>query len=186
MTRWKANVLYGFAIFAIIVLFAVFVVSLMTLHFTLWDRGGSALKSGNGALALKYLKPLAWLGDERAQQVIGDIYAYGSEGIRQNDDEAMYWFHRIGFFGGSCPVSEEGADRAAAYELAVASTYACGRDPRVEVADPVESLKWLKRAELDGSKKAASILGKIERSGLQQTNLCLHLLSETGSMGPAH
>jgi TPR repeat protein len=183
MNRWIVHCLRTLVI---IVLVGVMWAGLIVLHFTLWNRGGIAVKTGNGALALKYLKPLAWLGDEHAQYVIGEFYAYGIEGIQKNDEEAIYWFHRIGFFGGSSLVVEQGVDRAAAYELLVASTYACGGDSMVKVADPVESLKWLKRAATDGSKKAATILGEIERSGLQRIDLCPRLLSETGSMGPVH
>ena len=153
MTHWMVHALRGLAI---IVLLAVFGASLQILHFTLWNRGGIAVKTGHGALALEYLKPLAWLGDEDAQQVIGEFYAYGSEGIQKNDGEAIYWFHRMGFFNDTDTHFEHGVDRAAAYELQVARAYACG-DIGVGV-DPAESLKWLKHAAGDGLEEAAILL----------------------------
>ena len=165
MPRWIVHCLRALLI---IVLVAVILAGLIMIHFTLWNRGGIALKTGHGALALKYLKPLAWLGDEQAQQIVGDMYAYGSEGTQKNDGKALHWFHRMGFFNDT--LFERGVDRAAAYELQVARTYACG-DMGVGV-DPAESFKWLKRAAQDGLEEAATLFGKIQQSASQSTVLC--------------
>jgi TPR repeat protein len=139
----------------------VVVVALMTIGVGLFilrndqmDRGVHALKKENGVAALARLKPLAQLGDKTAQFLVGSIYAYGSGGIPKSDEDAIYWFRRLGSFGPV--VVEKGVDPAAPYALTVAKAYARGTGG-VE-ADPAESLKWLKLAAEGGSKEAVDML----------------------------
>ena len=133
-------------------------VGLRILWFHQNDKGILALKEEKGAEALERLKPLAYLGDKTDQLVVGLIYAYGLGGVPKNDDEAIYWFRRRGFWGPNVVV-EEGVDPAAPHALQVAKAYANGSDG-AEV-DPAESLKWLKFAAKGGSKEAAAMLAQL-------------------------
>jgi len=133
-------------------------VGLRILWFHQNDKGILAWKMGKGVEALERLKPIAYLGGKIEQEVVGLIYAYGEGGVPKNDEEAIYWFRRCGFWGPKV-VAEEGVDPAASHALRVAKAYANGSDG-VE-ADPAESLKWLKFAAKGGSKEAADMLAQL-------------------------
>lgn len=116
----------------------------------------SELKVENNAIALDKLKPLAWLGDKTAQELVGYLYASGMAGVTKNDTEAIYWFRRCASF--SLLSVPKDVDPAAQYELNVAKFYASGKEGFK--VDPVESAKWLKLAAEGGSKEAAEMLAK--------------------------
>jgi uncharacterized protein len=63
------------------------------------DSAAAAIKTGNGAVAVSKLKPLAVLGDRSAQTLLGYLYAYGWGGIARNEGEAMSWFSRPAVIG---------------------------------------------------------------------------------------
>ncbi len=118
------------------------------------DSGAAALKVGNGSAAIRRLNPLANLGDNTAQTLLGYAYAYGWAGIAKNDDEAMYWFSRKGVFGSRGP--QDGSGSGALEALNVANAYATGSEG-VQV-DLTESQKWLRLAARAGSKEAITAL----------------------------
>lgn len=142
-----------FRFLLIIVVLAVAGVSLILFRNFQMDNGVRALKEGNGAIALGKLKPLAQLGDQDAQFLVGSIYAYGWGGISKNDDQAIYWFQRCGRTNTSV---DDDVAPLAQHELNIAKTYANG-DQGVK-ADSAESIKWLQRAARDGSKEAVLML----------------------------
>lgn len=138
---------------SVIVLSAV-IVGLLLLRNHQMEAGVYALKTNNGAIALEKLKPLAQLGDKKAQMLVGYIFAYGWGGVTKNDMDAISWFRRCRSVLGH--VAEDGIDPAATFELSVAKAYAEGKEG-VEV-DPVESEKWLELAAKGGNREAAEIL----------------------------
>jgi TPR repeat protein len=115
-----------------------------------FEAGSHALKVEDYSTALRRLKPLASVGDSRAQYVLGEMYALGL-GVPEDDSKAIYWFRRAAIG------SNGEADPAAAAELAVAKNYAQGIGVRV---DADQSLKWFHRAADGGSKEAAAELDK--------------------------
>jgi len=119
------------------------------------DSGLSALKADKGGIAINKLRPLASLGDSKAQYWLGSIYAFGWGGVKKSDEEAVYWFRRAAMF-----VTDE-SDPAAPAELEVGKTYA-GIYEGAKI-DKVESIKWLQLATAGGSKEAATLLAKTEQ-----------------------
>lgn len=142
-------------VIVIIVIFIIMGVGLLLLRNYQMEAGVRAYKEENGALALKKLKPLASLGDKSAQMILGYLFAYGLNGVPQNDDNAIYWFSRCGSVGSA---SDDGQAPAAQHELAVAKAYMNGSEG-VKV-DLVKSEKWLQLAAKGGSKEAAAMLAK--------------------------
>ena len=130
---------------ALIVLLAV---ALIFIWNGLLDAGARAFKDGDDTRALHELRPLAMLGDTRAQVIVADMYAFGL-GVAKNDSEAVYWLRR------AAVAAQPGEDPAAASECAIGDSYAKGYDVPV---DTNESVKWLRLAARGGSKKAASML----------------------------
>ena len=104
------------------------------------DAGTGALKSGAYAVAYQKLKPLAELGDSKAQYLLGQMYAFGW-GVQKSDVEAIRWFRKAAMW------SEGTTDPAAAAEYYVGRSYAEGIGvPK----DEVESSKWFGRAAAAG------------------------------------
>jgi uncharacterized protein len=104
------------------------------------DSGTGALKSGSYAVAYQKLKPLAQLGDSKAQYLLGQMYAFGW-GVPKSDEDAIRWFRKAAMW------SEGTTDPAAAAEYYVGRSYAEGQGvPK----DEVESAKWFRRAAAGG------------------------------------
>jgi len=116
------------------------------------ELGARALSAEHGNDAIHYLKPLAELGDSKAQFIMGNIYAYGWGGVKKVDDEAVYWFRRA-----AVDLKDE-SDPAAPAELAVAKSYAGGTGG--VKADKAASIKWLRLSAAGGNKEAAALLAK--------------------------
>ena len=112
------------------------------------------MKFERGSEALKWLTPLANLGDRSAQVMVGYIHAFGTGGVPTSDTDAIYWFRRTGFLNAVVP--SDGLDPAAPHELAVAKAFANG-DQGVK-KDLQQSRKWLKLAAEGGNKEAATLL----------------------------
>lgn len=120
------------------------------------DSAAASIKAGDGAGAVRKLKPLAALGDRNAQMLLGYGHAYGWPGFIRNDDDAMHWFSRKGLFGTRQPGSS--GNQGAAEALSVAKAYATGAEG--VGLDPQESKKWLQLAARAGSEEAAATLAK--------------------------
>ena len=142
------------------VVLPVMVAGLVLLRNDQLDRAERALKVGDGPAALVRLKPLARLGDQAAQMLLGSIYSHGWGGVPIDDSEAVYWFRRCGPVGNL--TLEEGVDPAAPLEFSVAKRYAQGGDG--VKADPEASIKWLRLAAKGGSKKASEMLAQPARA----------------------
>lgn len=145
-----------FPIVALVAGMAVFVMAFIFVEQRELDTAAVALQNDNGTVALKRLKPLAYLGNKSAQCILGSLYAFGDAGVSKNDIQAIYWFRRCGSMG--LPV-ERTSDPAATSELVVAKDYLYG-EAGVHV-DRTEGIKWLKRAVAGGSKEAAVLLNKV-------------------------
>lgn len=100
------------------------------------DGAAAALKTSDYETALKKLQPLAQLGDNHAQYLLGQMYAFGW-GVPRNDDAAIAWFRRAAMW------SEGLVDPAAAAEYYVAQNYLEGRGVQ---KDEAEANKWFRRA----------------------------------------
>src|SRR5882724_6846602 len=108
------------------------------------DDGIRALKVEDYDTAMRKLRPLATLGDNTAQDLLGKMYAHGW-GVKEDDDEALRWFGRIGCCSGAH------ANKVAIAALYVAKDYAEGVGvERNEAA----AVRWLKIAAEKGSKDA--------------------------------
>lgn len=86
----------GYAIMVILLAGAIVVLVIVYRDIQL-DRGTSALKSQNYDKAMKTLKPLAELGDSTPQYILGQMFAFGW-GVKQDNEQAMYWFRRAGMW----------------------------------------------------------------------------------------
>ena len=58
-----------------------------------FDKGLAAAKRGDYATALRERKPLAKLGDTRAQHNLGLMYRKG-DGVPKDDAQAMKWYRK--------------------------------------------------------------------------------------------
>jgi len=92
--------LRGFIILAVIIVF----LTLSALAFVVFrnmslDTANSALKSADYQTAYEELKPLLWFGDNKAESIVGYMYAYGW-GVERNFNSAKYWFRRSTKLGG--------------------------------------------------------------------------------------
>ncbi len=131
--------------------FVIVAITIIVIRNYQMDSGVRALKEGNDIAAMKTFKLLAEFGDQKAQYLLGSMYAYGW-GAPKSDSDAIYWFARSAMW------AEDGVDPAAPAELGVAKSYAEGTNG-VKV-DSAESLKWLRFAAAGGSKDAAAMLAK--------------------------
>jgi TPR repeat protein len=120
------------------------------------DSAAAAFKVGKGSTAIGKLKPLAALGDRKAQVLLGYAYAYGWAGVPQNDEQAMGWFSHSAVFGSGGPTTQ--GNPGAAEALSVAEAYATGSEG--VPPDGQKSKKWMQLAARAGSKEAASELSK--------------------------
>jgi TPR repeat protein len=113
------------------------------------SRGDSALGRGEYIEAVKWYSLAADQGDDRAQLMLGFIYANGW-GIPENDAEAVRWFRLAG----------EQGDVEAQYQLGVC--YASGIGvPK----DETEARKWYSLAAWQGDRQAQLDLAVMFDSG---------------------
>src|SRR5258705_8498369 len=121
------------------------------------DSAAAAFKVGNGSTAVAKLKPLAVLGDRKAQVLLGYAYAYGWAGVPQNDEEAMDWFSHSAVFASEGTAQD---NHGALEALSVGRAYATGSEG--VGANPEKSKKWMRLAARAGNVEAASELSKGE------------------------
>jgi len=117
----------------------------------LLNRAGAALKEENYPVALERLKPLAMLGDGTAQELLGNMYAFGN-GTPANPDEALKWFRRSsGWF-------KKDDAKVGAYAYSIARIYA-GKDIGWPAdRSEAQATRWLRIAAEHGSREAAKRL----------------------------
>lgn len=120
-----------------------------------FDKGTSALKAGDYAVAMDRLAPLAKFGDTDAQFWLGQMYAFGL-GISRDEEKALQWFRRAAKWA-----SVE-SDKAAPAAYYVAIEFVEGAAVQ---KDDEQARKWLKIAAEGGSDKAAKQLGQAYAEG---------------------
>jgi len=114
-----------------------------------FDKGLLALKEEKYELAIKYLKPIAELGDRNAQSLIGECYAFGF-GVPKNVEKALYWFRR------SANKSNCSGDECIAEELYfVGEKYLSGLRGKIEKN---EAMYWIQRSAENGYPKAIDFM----------------------------
>lgn len=149
------------------------------------DEGLAAYNRGDHATAYRLFRPIAELGNARAQNNLGALYDQG-HGVAQNDAEAVLWFrrsaeqgHRLGQYnlarhlldGRGVEVDIEEAARL--FRLSAEQGHApaaneLGRlhyDGRIAGADDGEAVKWFRRAALAGDPWAQFNLGLAYENG---------------------
>jgi uncharacterized protein len=131
-----------------LVLIAAIGVSFFWLRSHLFEKAAGALKEGNYAEAVSYLKVVASMGDPKAQALMGDLYALGW-GVQKNDDEAIAWYRRAG------PDGEKVRDRAAPAMYYIGRKYLGGEGV---TRNEAEARKWFQRSAQGGYAKAAEQL----------------------------
>lgn len=110
------------------------------------NTGLAALKAGDNARALTYLRPLAHLSNNTAQYFVGYVLACG-QGVSEDDEQAIRWFQRSG------SKSDPSIRPEAAAEMFVAKRYsegACGTTQERKAL----TAKWLRLAADAGDKEA--------------------------------
>jgi uncharacterized protein len=117
----------------------------------LFDSAALALKDGNYQQAASKLKPLAQLCDSQAQDLLGDLYAFGW-GVPKDDSEAIRWYRRAGT--GAAKLK----DRAAPAMYFVGKRYLEGTGV---ARDEVEARKWFERSAEGGYAEAAQQLAQL-------------------------
>jgi tetratricopeptide (TPR) repeat protein len=149
------------------------------------DEGLAAYNRGDHATAYRLFRPIAELGNARAQNNLGALYDQG-HGVARNDAEAVLWFrrsagqgHRLGqhnlarhlLDGRGVAVDIDEAARL--FRLSAEQGHApaaneLGRlhyDRRIAGADDGEAVKWFRRAALAGDPWAQFNLGLAYENG---------------------
>jgi len=79
---------------------SLFVVALtilgLYLRFWIMNEGSIAYKDDHGSVAINWLLPLAYLGDSRAQWLVGCAFEHQLDPSEENRKNANYWFNRAG------------------------------------------------------------------------------------------
>jgi TPR repeat protein len=124
------------------------------------EAAETAYQKGDYETALRLARPLAEQGDDRAQSVLGRMYARG-RGVPRDDVEAVRWFRSA---------AEQGN---AAAQLNLGNMYADGNGVPQDYA---EAAKWYRRAADRGDPQAQYNLGLAyaKGEGLQQDNVSAH------------
>ena len=118
---------------------ALVVLSLLLIRNWLIEHYVHAWKEGKDTSAVRWIAPLAYLGDPEAQCHLAWAYAIGTVDI-QDDEKAIYWFRRCGPPIGM--TRNEKVDAVALNAVWVAKEYASRHDVNA-------CMRWLKRA-IDG------------------------------------
>lgn len=145
LVRRAAGIVLGLAVLAVGLIFA---------EDRRLEAGAQAYKSEDDARALHILRPLAMVGDPRAQLIIADMYAFGL-GVAKNDSETIYWLRRAAFR------VRQGEDPVASGECAIGESYANGFDAPI---DTNVSVRWLRLAARGGSTRADSLLRAMHKA----------------------
>jgi hypothetical protein len=115
-----------------------------------YEVGLLAFKNHDYAKALTEWRPLADQGNARAQNGLGDLYAFG-KGVTQDYGEAFKWFSRA--------ATQGNADA----QFNLAKLYALGKGvPQ----DYKEALKWFRSSADQGNAHAQSSLGDMYALGI--------------------
>jgi len=116
---------------------------------TTLEAGVIALKAQDYETSWKKLKPLAMVGDDDAQHLIGRMYAYGW-GVEKDRNKALYWLRRAGKW----TTSETDPAAAAAFYIAKEFAEGVGSIHK----NPAEAREWFEIASSGGSQAAAEEL----------------------------
>jgi TPR repeat protein len=148
-------------------------------------RGISAHKTGNYARALELLVPLAEAGDDKAQGLVGSIYAEG-QGVARDYSQAMEWFLKSAARGNTAAqvglgvMYERGQGVPQDFNKAIEwyRTAADRGDPTAEAdvgimyakgrgvaQDDEQAVQWFQRAAAQGLPRAYSLLGDMYSNG---------------------
>jgi len=141
----------GYVVVVILLVGAIIVLAIVYRNIQL-DQGTSALKSQNYGEAMKTLKPLAELGDSTSQYLLGEMFAFGY-GVKQDDEQAMYWFRRAGRMWG---IGHGYTAAGAAYYVG---------EKNVARRNYIEAVKWYRVAAEGGYRQAATTLSKAYDEG---------------------
>ncbi len=121
----------------------------------LFDKAAASIKVGEFGDAVGRLKVVAYMGDPKAQRLLGDLYALGW-GAPKNDGEAIKWYRRAG------PDSESARDPGASAMYYIGRKYLGGEGiPQNES----EARKWLERSAQGGYAKASEQLASMSVAG---------------------
>ncbi|MBU0910517.1 MAG: sel1 repeat family protein [Proteobacteria bacterium] len=126
------------------------IIFLITKNYCL-DKGILALKEEKYGSAIKYLKPMAILGEEDAQNLIGECYALGF-GVPKDVEKAIYWFRR-----GTKKSNCSGDECIAADLYFVGEKYLNGVGVK---KDRKEAIFWIKKAAENRYPKAIDFLAE--------------------------
>lgn len=141
MKLWKILIVV-FIIAALVILFVV-------LKNYCLDKGVLALKENKFDNAIKYLKPIAIIGDSNAQRFVAECYAFGWS-VQKSNEKAIYWFRR------ATKKTNCINDECIAADLYfVGEKYLNGQG--VE-PDKKEALYWIKKSAENGYPKAMKLL----------------------------
>jgi TPR repeat protein len=132
-----------------VVSLGVFVVSFMVIKNYCLDKGLLALKEEQYDIAVKYLKPIAILGDSDAQGLIAECYVFGFA-VPQDNEKAIYWFKRATKKDGC-----NGEECIAANLYYVGEKYLNGVGVKT---DNNAAIYWIKKAAENGYPKAMNYL----------------------------
>lgn len=177
-----------------------------------WDAPASALRRGDYASAWTQLQPLAQAGLPEAQQLLGEVYAYGL-GVERDFRVADQWFRRAAAQGHSealselGPVFDDGQGATPPYTDALRWYLLAARQGKAQaqyqvgvmlakghgaVPDLAAAYQWLRRAAAQGHHGAQTRLGLMyaEGQGVAQDDVLAYVwlslgASSTGSIGAA-
>ncbi len=137
------------------------------------DEGEKAFHAVKFKAALKLLLPLANTGNAKAEYMVGSMYGDGSDGVSQDTNKAVFWWHKAAIHGDARAQAKLGW----AYEsgVVVKQDYAAARkwylksaaqgNPRAEFymgrksKMPEEALSWYRKAAIQGDTEAIYRVG---------------------------
>ncbi len=130
-----------------------------------FDKGVSALKSGDYDTAMRSFKPLAIIGDSGAQYLLGQMYAFGW-GVPRDESLALKWLRKAGKWS----KTETETETETETDKAASAAYYIGKDYAEGVGavpkDELQAVKWFRIAADGGYRQAAELLGKSYSEGL--------------------
>lgn len=150
--RWKKVLSVGLVVFVLVVLVLVGVIGYRLLEYRRRSpvrEGISALKAGDYQRALTNLTPFAKAGDPLAQEMLGDMHAFGL-GVPVDEIQARIWFRRAECEHGVPGRSEYGA------ALEYLEGHAVGRDKTA-------AIKWIQHAAEAGHPEAQRLLADSDK-----------------------
>ncbi len=127
-------------VIVIVAAIVLFVGGTMTVVSSIFDSAVMSVKRGHYEAAKPKLEWLAMLGDARAQNLLGAMYAYGW-GVTRDREEAIRWFRRAAY------CFEGVKDPAACEAYGVGENFSEGSGVK---QDLVEAAWWLQFAKDGG------------------------------------